>query len=210
MKIGIVGTGRMAEARAKCVLAADDVDLAWICSRSEERGAAFLQELKEPGSTADTTVYSSYETAFLKGGAMAAIITSPNGAHHAVAQAAFDARLSVLLEYPPAVSPEDGVELTSLARKAGVTYAIGLTHLFGGKHQVIASYCHGEEPLRLGRPRLYQYAFCSGNPISRWYDRESLSGGMFISSLYHYIDEALDFLGEPQAQCSSYYINRSG
>lgn len=208
MEIGIVGTGRMGIARYDCIIRAQSAEVAWICSRSRERAAEFLNRKTREGGNGNIAIYSSFRKAFDEGNADAVIITSPNALHAEIAGEALRAGLDVFLEYPPAVTPSKGEELIRLAAKHGQTYAIGLTHLKEGKHRIMAEYCSGKT--KLGAPRLYQSIFCSGNPISRWYDREELSGGIFVSSLYHHIDEAMDFFGDPASVQASYHVVKTG
>jgi predicted dehydrogenase len=207
MRVGIVGTGRMAASRAECILKNIGVELAWVCSRSRQRGGEFVATLDGRGHASRPAVFDLFSDALAQGNADAVFITSPNSHHRRTAEEAFAARKHVFLEYPPTVLPSEGEELISLAKRSGMRYVVGLTHLQGGQHKAVAAYCRGDTPL--GSPRVYQHIFCSGNPISRWYDREELSGGMFVSSLYHYIDEAIDFFGDPRAMSSAYTVRRT-
>ena len=45
MKLGIIGTGRIALPRARKFLSMEDVSIDWICSRQTDRARAFLQEI---------------------------------------------------------------------------------------------------------------------------------------------------------------------
>jgi predicted dehydrogenase len=193
----------MGSARADCVQKSGAGELSWVCSRSKRRAVEFLDEKGIDSGDRGVAAFDSLTDACRNGDAEAVIITGPNALHREAAGEAIQAGLHVFLEYPPAVLPEEGEALMSLAREAGVTYAVGLTHRHGGRHRAVAERCGGGTSL--GLPRIYQHVFCSGNPISRWYDKEELSGGMFVSSLYHFMDEALDYFGDPDSVTASYY-----
>jgi predicted dehydrogenase len=100
------------------------------------------------------------------------------------------------------------------ATRAGKTMHVGLTHRFGASHEFYAALFapQSQSPVDvdLGRPYSYSEVMCSGNPISRWFDNDRLSGGMFVASMYHFIDEARSFFGDPRAIRASYDSTRDG
>ena len=206
MRVGIVGTGRMGKARAIALSKIPDVELGWICSRKTERAEEFIKQQDGGVIPNGIEVVDDYQTALQKPDVPAIIITGPNSAHHQAVLLAFKAGKHVFIEYPPAVTAKEASSLMDLARSCKRSYHVGLTHLFGGKHQRIAELCGGGH--ELGNPVSYQLVFCSGNPISRWYDNDDLSGGMFVSSLYHYIDEAIDYFGDYASFHATYRCER--
>jgi predicted dehydrogenase len=94
------------------------------------------------------------------------------------------------------------------SKKTGRRLFVGLTHRFGERHRLLRSISRGEDPT-LGAAVAFQLMLCTGNPISRWYDRNGLSGGMFVSSMFHLLDETLDFFGGPPRLASAHYRQRS-
>jgi len=196
----------MAEARAQAVGRIDDLELGWICSRNKAGAGKFIEQ-QDAGIIPDRTpIFENYEEALSAAGVPAVILTGPNATHYDNVRSAFEAGKHVFIEYPPAITARQGASLMDLARSYNRSYHVGLTYLYGGKHRKIAELCAGDRDL--GRPILYQHVFCSGNPISRWYDDDKLSGGMFISSLYHHIDEALDYFGDYESFFPSYHCTR--
>lgn len=225
MTVGLIGTGRMAGARIGNL---SDHQVRWVCSRSVERGRAFLSEA---GRTA--SVWASVADALSSEPVDAVIDTSPNALHRPNAQRVFEAGSHLLVEYPHACTVEEGEWMLDAASRKGLTLHVGLTHRFGARHAALAGLMatdggvhdagggRGTEPThrdsaagfrqlgtRLGRVYSYSEVICSGNPISRWFDDDSLSGGMFVASMYHYIDHALSLFGEPAQLRAAYASTR--
>ena len=197
----------MAEARADAVSRISDVELAWICSRKRADAERFVARQKDGIIPKHTYGVEGFADALLDTDVAAVILTGPNSTHYENVRTAFEAGKHVFVEYPPATTAKQGASLIDLARSYEKSYHVGLTYLYGGKHRRVLELCSGTEDL--GKPISYQHIFCSGNPISRWYDNDELSGGMFIASLYHYIDEALDYFGDYGSFHSSYYCERN-
>ena len=207
MQIGIVGTGRMATARTQSVAKIDGLEVGWICSRSVEGANAFIEQQDDGLIPESTRAFGEFANALGDSEVSAVILTGPNSTHYEDVRLAFEAGKNVFVEYPPAITAKQGASLMDLARSYRISYHVGLTYLYGGKHKKIAELCMGNE--ELGKPISYQHIFCSGNPISRWYNIDELSGGMFIGSLYHYIDEALDYFGDYEAYFASYHCKKN-
>ena len=209
MNIGIIGTGRMGTARAKHIAQIDGVDLKWICSREANRAAEFIaesqldEEMREP-----PLALGDWREAIHRRDTDGIVITTPNTVHYEMVAEALTEGKAILVEYPHAAVPEEGLRLLQLAEKQRSPLHVGLTHKYSPMHKTIMSYARQTAEIDLGRPIAYHMATCSGNPISRWYDKDDLSGGMFISSLYHMIDEALDYFGEYKDFKASYFAVR--
>ena len=207
MRIGIVGTGRMGVHRTKHVLTEAEVDLAWVCSRDAERAKAFIRKVSgEVGADAATVRgISNWREAL--GEVDGVIFTTPNAQHRDEATTALAAGKHVFVEYPHATTAEDGHAVTEAAKRSGLGFHVGLTHHFSQRHRQLRALCSGEDS-RLGKIRSYVVSMCSGNPISRWFDKDELSGGMFVASMYHHIDEAVDLIGDVRSLCAYYTSER--
>jgi predicted dehydrogenase len=170
--------------------------LAWICSRSQERAAALIRQIEEgqPGSPPDAL--ADWRQALDRRDTDGVVIATPNALHYPMAKLAVEREKHVLVEYPHGVTPREGRDLLRLAGRRGRVIHVGLSHryspLISGLKRLI-----GEGTGSLGAPRSYHLITCSGNPISRWYDRDELSGGMFVASLFHFIDETLSLFSGP-------------
>ena len=197
VRIGIVGTGGMGLSRARRVLSSNEAELAWICSRSADRAREMLEKADPDGERSETvTCIDDWESGFRDPTVDAIILCTPNTLHHKLAIEAIRSDKDLCVEYPHVTVPAQGRDLIAAAGKSGRAFHVGLTHRYGAAHAAFAALCNGDGKHDMGKPLVYQLAVCSGNPISRWYDKDGLSGGMFVSSLYHFIDEALAFFGE--------------
>ena len=204
VRVGIVGTGGMGLSRAELILARGDADLGWVCSRTEHRAREFIRTVAgETTEGVSIRSFSDWESAVADTDAHAILVCTPNTQHHAVVKAAIERGKHVLVEYPHATTAADGAELIALSRKHGVVLHVGLTHRYSGQHEALSRLI-GE----MGPPRAYQLMTCSGNPISRWYNRDELSGGMFVASLFHYIDEAMSIVGDVEKVSAEYFCKR--
>jgi predicted dehydrogenase len=200
----------MGAARGKAIAAHPEAVLAWVCSREEARGRAFIEELGLTEGERQPGIYLALESALASASCDAVVITSPNSLHYEQAAASLAAGLDVFLEYPHAVTAAQGRELLDTAERTGGLLEIGLTHHHSPASALLRSIVRGEAPESrdLGLPVADNSVLCSGNPISRWYDRDELSGGMFVASMYHFIDEARFLFGDVTAQESHYWASR--
>lgn len=227
MTVGLIGTGRMAAQRLQYVGELADHEIRWVCSRELRRAKAFLADRGAGDHGAgdhgagkkaaraqnpDIEVVSSLEEGIERLPVDAIIDTSPNALHRRNAQRAFDAGCHLFVEYPHACTVEDGRWMIEAAERAGVSFHVGLTHRFGARHELMARVYGGDAKgaigLDLGAARSYSEVICSGNPISRWFDDDSLSGGMFVASMYHFIDQACSYFGDPTSLRASYGASR--
>lgn len=205
MRVGIVGTGRMGVHRTKHVLAEADVELAWVCSRDAERGTTFIREMSDQVGADAGTARGISDWRGALGEVDGVIFTTPNAQHRDEATTALAAGKHVFVEYPHATTAADGRAVVEAATASGLGFHVGLTHHFSDRHRRLRALCRGEDT-RLGKIRSYVVSMCSGNPISRWFDKDELSGGMFVASMYHHIDEAVDLIGEVRS-LSAYYTS---
>lgn len=209
MNIGIIGTGRMGTARAKHMTQLNGVNLIWVCSREKSRAAEFIGGLElDKEMPGPPIALDDWREAIHRRDTDGIVITTPNTVHYEMAAEAIEAGKAILVEYPHAAVPEEGQRLLQLSEQKHIPLHVGLTHKYSSLHQTIALYTMQKAEIDLGSPIAYHMATCSGNPISRWYDKDDLSGGMFISSLYHMIDEALDYFGEYEDFKASYFAKR--
>ncbi len=216
MKIGIIGTGRMGTQRAEHVLRHPEAECLWLCSRDRRRAQKVLDGLAADYPEAgEADAVEDWRAAVKRRDTDAVIITTPNSLHLRQVREAFEAGKHIMVEFPHAVSVDDGKEMLLMAEKGQCAFHVGLTHLYSNRHKALRDLCRagrsegpGTFSDDLGRPLVFHEIICSGNPISRWFDDDALSGGMFIASLYHFIDEALDLFGEAGAVHASYQSSR--
>ena len=211
LEIGIVGSGGMGYSRAKIILGSKQANLAWVCSRSKRRADRFVKDLAEEPTAGQDAVLPvvDVQAALAEIRTHALIVCTPNTQHHDVVRLALEHGKHVLVEYPHAVSVAEGKQQLALAQRDGLVLHVGLTHRHSGMHaELLRLLALQGRPGGMGLPRAYHFMTCSGNPISRWYNRDGLSGGMFVASLYHYIDAAVALLGGVKRATAHYDSTR--
>lgn len=218
MKVGLIGTGRMAAHRADKIAESGKHEIAWICSRSEQRARHFLEEHRLAGNGVEdhrggpVEIVTDLEDALSRHPVDGVIDTAPNAVHKRNAERILGAGCHLFVEYPHACTVEDGRWMIDTARRAGLTMHVGLTHRFSAANRFMKKLLTGDSEelvgFDLGRAYSYSEVICSGNPISRWFDDDRLSGGMFIASMYHFIDQAMSFFGDPVALRATYSATR--
>ena len=133
-RLGIVGTGRMAIARARANLGHPESELAWVCSREQATGRGFLGQLSKDldFDTSGVQTHVDLPRALQNGECSGVVITSPNALHDQQVLQCLAAGMHVFVEYPHAVSVPGGAKMITAARAAGLALQIGLTHPKGG------------------------------------------------------------------------------
>lgn len=204
MNIGIVGTGRMARARTRALAAIDGAEIHAICSRHSDSAVEFIGELglgmAEP---------VPFDRMIADPGLDAVFVTGPNRTHAAESIAVLEAGKHLFLEYPAAIDPEAAAEIETVWRRGKSALHLGLTHRYGEAAKVRRELFSGRNGYDLGEPVSFQRAICSGNPISRWYDDDTLSGGMFVASMFHYLDDCRALFGEVVHSSAVYRAKRT-
>lgn len=204
----------MGSKRTEHVLRHPDAECAWLCSRERGRAREVLDGLSDEfPDAAKAEAVEDWTSAINRRDTDAVIITTPNSLHISQVRAAYKAEKHIMVEYPHAIRLDDGKEIVEMAEQGRTAFHVGITHLYSNKHRALRELCRGEEGFGstaadLGRPKVFQEIVCSGNPISRWFDDDTLSGGMFSASLYHFLDEALDLFGGAAAIHASYHSSR--
>lgn len=140
---GVLGVGSLGFHHARILKQLAGVDVVGIHDSNPERAAFVAGEL-------GVTPYSSM--AQLLEGVEAAVIAVPTQYHEAVATAALDLGVHVLLEKPVAPSLEAAERIVDRARRAGVLLQIGHVERFNGAFRACAQ--HIAEPLFVESHRL--------------------------------------------------------
>ena len=118
VKVGIVGLGRWAKVLTRAIAKSEKIKIVAAYSRSEEKRAAFEQEMKVRAVPDMNTMLSNPE---IEG----AILTVPNEQHLPVAAEVAKANKHVYTEKPIASTLEEGLEIAALEKKYGITVTFG-------------------------------------------------------------------------------------
>ena len=197
VKVGIVGLGRWAKVLTRASQKSDKLRIVSGFSRSEEKRAAFQQELGVPAARDLRTMLADPE---IKG----VILTVPNEQHLPVAAEVARAGKHVYTEKPIASTLEEGLEIEALEHRHGVTVTVGHSaRLMAGIRTMREAIDSGE----LGRVAFMEANFSNERALEltpstwRWY-RAKAPGGPLSQLAIHQFD-VLHYLGGEVVEASA-------
>ncbi len=186
LKLGIVGAGGMAGARAAGFAGLDGVAVTAVYSRRAELAGKLAARV---GATVHTEL-----SAFLDA-VDAVVVAVPNHLHAELAEAALAAGRHVLVEYPLCTGPEQAPGLLAAARTADRVLMVGNTIV----HEAMFGYLR-ERVERLGTllSAASRVSFHGAAP-DVWYLSAERVGPVFAALHYHHVEYARALLGEVTA-----------
>ena len=185
LRVGIVGTGGMAAARARAIAADGRAAVAAVVSRSRDRAAAFCAEFGGPAAHP----FESLEEA-LDARLDALCVCTPNPGHGPAALAALERGLAVLVEYPLAPSLQEAKAVVDAAARCKAPLHVGLTTRRSARFERLR-----ELLPQLGRLRLADRRTLYGRRPRKWYADKDLLGSVFVGAMHDLLDEALQLFG---------------
>jgi len=192
LKVGIIGTGNIAQWHISSYKAVEGVDVTACCDLSMERASAFAEK------NGISEVYASYEEMLEKADIDAVSVTTWNNAHMPATVAALNAGKHVLVEKPMAMNAEEGRVMKEAAEKNGKLLMVGFVRRFDVKTELAKEYIDRGELGEIYYAKTKCVRRC-GNPLG-WFADKSLSGGGPLIDLgVHMIDMARYLMGKPKA-----------
>ncbi len=189
IKVGIVGLGRWAKVLTRAAAQSNKIKIVAAFSRSEEKRAAFQQEMGVPAAPDMKTLLTDPEI-------QGCILTVPNEQHLPVAQQAAQAKKHIYTEKPIANTLEDGLRIAALQAQYGVGVTVGHSaRLMAGVREIKNRIDAGE----LGRVAFMEANFSNERALEltpktwRWY-RDKAPGGPLSQLAIHQFD-VLHYLG---------------
>jgi predicted dehydrogenase len=196
-KVGIVGLGRWAQVLARAAAKSTKLEIVSAYSRSEEKRQAFTREF---GIAAVPDLAAMLADRTLDG----VILTVPNEQHLPLAVEVAKAGKHVYTEKPIASTLEEGLAITDLETRYGVTVTVGHSaRLMAGIQAIRAAIDRGE----LGRVAFMEANFSNERALEltpqawRWY-RHRAPGGPLSQLAIHQFD-VLHYLGGEIIKASS-------
>jgi predicted dehydrogenase len=210
--VGVIGTGTASlTAHLPALAAAEPFDVVGLYDASSERLAAAADRF--PGRAC-----SSVEELLALPGLDAVIVATPPHSHAELCTAALSAFKHVLVEKPLARTVEECRALVELARKRGVTLAVGHEKRFHPTLERVRSllaagslgtlfYCgvHWASNAKLDPERLIPAGFRHGYEW-RWRDPE-VGGGLVQDHLPHYVDLLRHWTGQEPLEVHAHCAN---
>lgn len=146
LRVGVIGAGVMGSNHARVLAGLPDVTLVGI-----------VDPLPEHRARATTMVgcraFESLEELFDEG-VDAITIAAPTHLHHEIALACITRNIHILVEKPVASTVEEGEDIVSAARSAGVTLMVGHVERFNPAVVAIKQAISGEDILSIGITRV--------------------------------------------------------
>jgi len=197
VKVGIVGLGRWAKVLTRASQKSDKLRIVSGFSRSEEKRAAFQQELGVPAARDLRTMLADPE---IKG----VILTVPNEQHLPVAIEVARAGKHVYTEKPIASTLEEGLEIEALEHRHGVTVTVGHSaRLMAGIRTMREAIDSGE----LGRVAFMEANFSNERALEltpstwRWYSAKAPGGPLSQLAIHQF--DVLHYLGGEVVEASA-------
>jgi len=197
VKVGIVGLGRWAKVLTRASQKSDKLRIVSGFSRSEEKRAAFQQELGVPAARDLRTMLADPE---IKG----VILTVPNEQHLPVAIEVARAGKHVYTEKPIASTLEEGLEIEALEHRHGVTVTVGHSaRLMAGIRTMREAIESGE----LGRVAFMEANFSNERALEltpstwRWYSAKAPGGPLSQLAIHQF--DVLHYLGGDIVEASA-------
>lgn len=198
VKVGIVGIGWWSDVLAEVVKKSDRLELSAGYSRSREKAEAFAAKF-------DCRAPESFEALLAMEDLDGVILTTPNSAHRAGAEAAARAGKHVFVEKPISNTIEDGQAMIAACDAAGVVLAVGHSYRRHGALRHLRKLIDSGE---LGRVSLAEGVFSNDNGLrlksGLWRsDPKEIPGGCLMQIGIHQIDNLLYLLG-PASDVTAY------
>jgi predicted dehydrogenase len=197
VKVGIVGLGRWAKVLTRASQKSDKLMIVAGYSRSEDKRAAFAQEMGVPAAP-------DLETMLADPAIKGVILTVPNEQHLPVAAEVARAGKHVYTEKPIASTLEEGLEIEALERQYGVTVTVGHSaRLMGGIRTIRDAIDAGE----LGRVAFMEANFSNERALEltpstwRWYKARAPGGPLSQLAIHQF--DVLHYLGGEIVEASS-------
>lgn len=196
IRVGIVGTGHAAKARAESLKDGDKGGLlVAIAGHTPEKTEEFSQIFQAEASP-------SWEQLIERDDLDLVVISSINKEHGVMVRAALEHNLHVVVEYPLSLAPAEAEELIALARAKNKLLHVEHIELLGGLHNAIKKWL----PV-IGKVFFARYITISPKHPAprRWSYQPSLFGFPFVGALSR-LHRFTDLFGEVAAvSCESQF-----
>lgn len=177
IKLGVIGTGGMANHHASQFSAMKDVKITACCDVSEERRAAYAEKWQVPA------VYADYREMLEKEQLDGITNVTPDAMHADISIAVLEKKIPILCEKPMASNLEDARRMLAAARKAGVINMINFSYRNSCGLQAAAEFVRGGG---IGELRHVESSYLQSWLVSKgWGDWRTAPGMMWRLSTRH-------------------------
>jgi predicted dehydrogenase len=192
--LAIIGCGKIASSHAEAALESSLVEITALVDPAPERAQALAERFGiSPAIATDVSQ--------VRHGIDGAVIATPNHTHAPLAESCLSSGVSVLIEKPLALNPEEGARICTAAERAGRVAAVGYVSRFRQNVQLMRDLIHDGY---FGRIHRFAYQFGTKGgwaPVSGYnLDRKTTGGGVMVTAGTHFLDRMLNWFGYPD-QC---------
>jgi biliverdin reductase len=146
VRIGLVGTGFAAKARAQALEAESRAQLVAVCSSSPERAQEFATEF-------GIRAAANWEELISMSDVDLVMICNANSDHGQIAKAAIESIRHVIVEYPLSLDPQEAQEIIFMAANRQLFLHVEHIELLGALHQTMREWLD-----KIGTPQYTRYA----------------------------------------------------
>lgn len=183
IKIGIIGTGYIAEAHIAALQKLTDAKVAAVAGRNGKRAS-------ELAAIAGANAYDDIHQMFQKENLDAAFILLPPNARGEVERECAAHVPAVLIEKPVSNNLKQATELANMFRSSGTLVSVA----YMMRYQKAIERAH--TIFQKERPVLVSGRWTTPAPAPRWWRDKSLSGGQFVEQCTHLVDAARYLVGD--------------
>ena len=207
MKYGVIGTGWITESFVRSADTVPGMELAAVCSRTEESGRAFADRVGRP-----LACYTTPE-AMAESDIDGVYIASPNRLHYTQSRLLLEHGKHVICEKPAVVTAEEMQDLQTLAAEKGLVYMEALMMLYLPQRRLIKEMIEKIGPIRTAHVSFAQYsskypAYLRGE-TPNIFDPRFATGGLMDLGVYC-VYPILDWFGRPEQVKASAAFLRTG
>ena len=207
MKYGVIGTGWITESFVRSADTVPGMELAAVCSRTEESGRAFADRVGRP-----LACYTTPE-AMAESDIDGVYIASPNRLHYTQSRLLLEHGKHVICEKPAVVTAEEMQDLQTLAAEKGLVYMEALMMLYLPQRRLIKEMIEKIGPIRTAHVSFAQYsskypAYLRGE-TPNIFDPRLATGGLMDLGVYC-VYPILDWFGRPEQVRASAAFLRTG
>ena len=192
IRVGIVGTGYIADFHAKAIHSTVGVELAGVADPNISVAQAF-------GAAWGVPAFPSLETMAAALQLDAVHLLAPPDLHHPLAVQALAAGLNILVEKPMCSTANEAAELVQLSLEAQLIIRVNHSMVFGESYTRLRDHIRSGDlgPLDyLSFNHFAELGFIRFGPFSNWMLREP--GNAFLEIGSHPISGMIDLVGEPE------------
>lgn len=188
IKAGVIGCGGIGTHRAKSLFRLDDVDIVGVADQDEHRAAILSKHI---GGVPTFSDYSKLLNMSLD----VIFIAIPNSTHYTILRDVVNRKLNFFVEYPLCLHVKKAENIVEAVEKSGLVAEVG----YNRRHHLPVELAHSAfEKGEIGDP---VWGCFDGLKCSRytghWFEKQAISGGMFLGWLVDAINILRWFLGEP-------------